>query len=94
MSQERIIEVFETEGGIRSHQEVYVHNVLIKATRNFHRYYSRKVTDAFYWWKYTIMNHRQIEGQKKNERKLGQLKKAIEDRQKKLYNTRKEFENK
>jgi hypothetical protein len=94
MNQERIVEEFETHGGIRSHQEVYVHNVLLKATRNFFRFYSRKLTDSFYRWKYSITNTKQIENQHEMDRKLKQLKKAIEDKQKKLYNTRKELEAK
>ena len=93
MQQERIVETFETEGGIRSHQEVFVHNTLLKATRNIFRFYSRKLTDSFYRWKYTIQNVDMIDYQNTLERKQKQLKKAVEDKQKKLYNTRKELES-
>lgn len=74
MKEERIIELFETEGGVRSHQEIYVHNTLLKATRNIFRFYSRKVTDSFYHWKYTISNHHIIAQHEHQEQKIKQLK--------------------
>lgn len=92
MNQEKIIEEFETQGGIRSHQEVYVHNILIKATRNIFRFYSRKKTDFFYRWKYSLLNSKQISYHEVLEKKWNHLRKAVEDKQKKLYNTRKQLD--
>lgn len=37
MQQEQIVERFEVEGGVRTHQEIFVHNTLLKATRNIFR---------------------------------------------------------
>ena len=91
--QEKIIEEFETEGGIRSHQEVYVHNIVLKATRNIFRFYSRKLTDSFYRWKYTVNNINNAEHQISVERKNVQLKKVVEEKQKKLYNRETKYIN-
>ena len=93
MMQERLIEVFETEGGIRSTEEIYVHNTLLKATRNIFRFYSRKVTESFFKWRFTLENHKNIKIQKEMERSLKQTKKAVDDGKQSLFNLTREFES-
>ena len=74
MMQERLIEVFETEGGLRSNEEIYIHNTLLKATRNIFRFYSRKVTKAFYRWRFSLENYKSVKVHKEMERSLKQTK--------------------
>lgn len=61
LKQEKIVEIFDPNEIKRSNLEIEAHNKILKCTRAIFRFYSRKITESFYLWKYIVADWKKIQ---------------------------------